>query len=185
MIPLPTCSLLNIDGELEDLEKALKAPKLRRVSEGGHSSALVKVLPDNSELFVSHVTGSRYSTMLRILKKYTLNYHQTHLGGEFPGGNSPTSLGILARLNFRFPSRDSCLVVIQGYSVEIIQEAEYFAHEDLGTNIDTNVLECGLVSLSIADCGSNGHVLLDSGENILRGRFPSLVLWFGEYDVLL
>ncbi|XP_003746012.1 putative phospholipase B-like 2 [Galendromus occidentalis] len=70
---------LNVDGDLEDLEQALKSPKLRRVTGGGHCSALVKVLPDNSDLCFSHVTWSGYSTMLRILKKYTLNYQTTYM----------------------------------------------------------------------------------------------------------
>ncbi|XP_022694153.1 putative phospholipase B-like 2 isoform X1 [Varroa jacobsoni] len=76
---------LNVDGDLEDLEQALRSPKLRRVHGGGHCSALVKMLSDNSDLLVSHVTWNDYSGMLRILKKYSLNYTQVFFGGVSDG----------------------------------------------------------------------------------------------------
>ncbi|OQR76026.1 putative phospholipase B 2-like [Tropilaelaps mercedesae] len=81
---------LNVDGDLEDLEKALQSPKKLRVEGGGHCSALVKLLSNNTDLFVSHVTWSDYSTMLRILKKYTLNYRQTLWGESFIPGPTVT-----------------------------------------------------------------------------------------------
>ena len=39
-------------------------------------SALIKVLPDNKEIFFSHVTWNGYESMIRILKKY--NFEGKH-----------------------------------------------------------------------------------------------------------
>lgn len=59
---------LNADGDLEDLEGALKRRVARKVPGDGSCSALVKVLPDNRDLYFSQVTWSTYASMLRILK---------------------------------------------------------------------------------------------------------------------
>lgn len=40
----------------------------------GHCSALVKLLPNNSDLFVAQDTWNGFESMLRIVKKYNLNY---------------------------------------------------------------------------------------------------------------
>ena len=40
----------------------------------GHCSAIIKVLDDGNDLLVSHNTWSGYSSMTRVLKRYTLNY---------------------------------------------------------------------------------------------------------------
>ncbi len=41
-------------------------------------SALIKVLPDLSDIFISHVTWNSYGSMIRILKKYNLKVHITN-----------------------------------------------------------------------------------------------------------
>lgn len=57
---------MNLAGDLEDLETALD-PKLQsmsldewvksgRITGDGHCSALIKLLPGNTDLYVSHVT---------------------------------------------------------------------------------------------------------------------------------
>lgn len=78
---------LNIAGDLEDLENALRPeedllehPRLQsfeRVLGGGHCSALVKLVDGHSELFTSHVTWTSYQSMLRIQKRYMFGFHLT------------------------------------------------------------------------------------------------------------
>lgn len=69
--------LLQIAGDTEDLESALKGERRMRDIGSGHCSALVKLLPGNSDLFASQVTWTSYGQMLRIQKKYSFGYHLT------------------------------------------------------------------------------------------------------------
>jgi len=67
---------MNIFGDLEDLEQALGDSEVpAKVKGQGHCSALVRLLPDGSDLLVSHDTWNSYQSMLRLLKKYTLPFH--------------------------------------------------------------------------------------------------------------
>ena len=43
----------------------------------GSCSALIKVLPDLSDIYSSHVTWNSYESMIRILKKYRLEVRRT------------------------------------------------------------------------------------------------------------
>ena len=67
---------MNIFGDLEDLEQVFEGKqhqepaKVRGV--GGRRSALVRLLPNNTDLFVAHDTWNSYQSMLRILKKYKM-----------------------------------------------------------------------------------------------------------------
>ena len=61
-------------GDLEDLSSALHKPGFTRMPGNGHCSALIKLLPKNSDLFVAQDTWNGFESMLRILKKYELNY---------------------------------------------------------------------------------------------------------------
>ncbi|XP_006819530.1 putative phospholipase B-like 2, partial [Saccoglossus kowalevskii] len=71
--------LLQIDGDLEDLQSALGNKKQKRPLGGGSCSALIKMLPGNSDLYVSQVTWSAYQTMLRILKKYDFPFKEAQI----------------------------------------------------------------------------------------------------------
>ena len=65
--------LLNLQPELGTLETVVgRRDKL--YADKDHCSAIVKVLDDGSDLLVAHNTWSGYSSMTRVLKKYTLNY---------------------------------------------------------------------------------------------------------------
>lgn len=71
--------LLQLAGDLEDLELALNKTKARHVLGSGSCSALIKLLPDNEELLVAHNTWSSYQNMLRVVKKYHFSFRQgTH-----------------------------------------------------------------------------------------------------------
>ncbi|XP_015925352.1 putative phospholipase B-like 2 [Parasteatoda tepidariorum] len=85
--------LLNIMGDLEDLEVVLKKNDMRRVLGSGHCSGLIKVLPNNKDILFSQVTWSTYTSMLRILKKYSLKLHTSLADGSpvIPGHTSTFS----------------------------------------------------------------------------------------------
>ena len=60
-------------GGLSDLEQALNHTSTKHHPVGqGSCSALIKLLPNNKELFISQDTWSEYSSMLRVYKLYEL-----------------------------------------------------------------------------------------------------------------
>ncbi|KAK6190761.1 hypothetical protein SNE40_002555 [Patella caerulea] len=69
--------MLQIGGDLEDLESALHKPQQSRVLGSGSCSALIKLLPDFSDLYVAQDTWSGFNSMLRILKRYNFSYTMT------------------------------------------------------------------------------------------------------------
>ena len=76
--------LMNLSGDLEDLEQALgeglkeaRARKREKVSKShmlgtGSCSALIKWLP--GDLLASHITWNSYQSMIRIIKNYIFNF---------------------------------------------------------------------------------------------------------------
>lgn len=79
--------LLNLFGDLEDLEQALKKKNLKKVLGSGSCSALIKLFPNNAELAISHVTWNDFNAMLRIYKRYnmSLHSHPEQESGVIPG----------------------------------------------------------------------------------------------------
>lgn len=67
--------LFQLGGDLEDLESALNKSSQTRPLGSGSCSALIKLLPNNRDLLVSHDTWSTYQSMLRIMKKYTFDFN--------------------------------------------------------------------------------------------------------------
>ena len=67
---------MQIGGDLESLQGALSEPGevKDKVIGAGKCSALVKVLPGNAELYVSHDTWDDYQGMLRMYKLYDLKF---------------------------------------------------------------------------------------------------------------
>lgn len=68
------CSMFQVGGDFEDLESVLGKPDIQRPLGSGSCSALVKVLPDNSDLYVAQDTWNNYQGMLRILKVYNFSF---------------------------------------------------------------------------------------------------------------
>ncbi|XP_019722492.1 putative phospholipase B-like 2 [Hippocampus comes] len=66
--------LFQMAGDLEDLESALNKSSLTRPVGSGSCSALIKLLPNNKDLLVSHDTWGTYQSMLRIIKKYSFAF---------------------------------------------------------------------------------------------------------------
>ncbi|XP_007529445.1 putative phospholipase B-like 2 [Erinaceus europaeus] len=79
--------LLQLSGDLEDLEPALNKTKTKRVLGSGSCSALIKLLPGHSDLLVAHNTWNSYRHMLRIIKKYWFHFQ------EGPQDDSPLVVG--------------------------------------------------------------------------------------------
>ncbi|KAG9487096.1 hypothetical protein GDO78_007134 [Eleutherodactylus coqui] len=78
--------LFQLGGDLEDLEAALNKSDVARELGTGSCSALIKLLPGNKDLLVSHVTWNTYQSMLRIVKKYTLPFSSNTKGGSVVPG---------------------------------------------------------------------------------------------------
>ncbi|KAE9551530.1 hypothetical protein FO519_005260 [Halicephalobus sp. NKZ332] len=67
--------LININGELYDLEKKFNKTKDPLYSEeGSKCSGLIKLTPDNADLLISQVTMSGFQNLLRVLKLYKFGY---------------------------------------------------------------------------------------------------------------
>ncbi|XP_058249348.1 putative phospholipase B-like 2 [Hemibagrus wyckioides] len=66
--------LFQMGGDLEDLEAALNKSSQSHTVGSGSCSALIKLLPGNKELLVSHDTWNNYQSMLRIMKKYVFSF---------------------------------------------------------------------------------------------------------------
>ncbi|CAI4229686.1 unnamed protein product [Auanema sp. JU1783] len=92
--------LIQLAGDLEDLsEKFNKPSNPTRLKTGhGRCSALVKLLPDFSDIYFSHVTWSSYSSLLRMQKKYTFrsnNPGNSYSFSSYPGSVTSTDDFIL------------------------------------------------------------------------------------------
>ncbi|KAM6155757.1 putative phospholipase B-like 2 [Rhynchocyon petersi] len=68
--------LLQLSGDLEDLEPALNKTTTSRALGSGSCSALIKLLPGQRDLLVAHNTWNSYQHMLRIIKKYSFQFHE-------------------------------------------------------------------------------------------------------------
>ncbi|XP_034729030.1 putative phospholipase B-like 2 [Etheostoma cragini] len=84
--------LFQMGGDLEDLESALNKSDQIRPLGSGSCSALIKLLPNNKELLVSHDTWNTYQSMLRIMKKYMFAFRVSPSGEALlPGGTQAFS----------------------------------------------------------------------------------------------
>ena len=79
---LELLSLMQADCDLEDLEQVLGKKEVRRVFGSGSCSALIKVLPGNKDLYISHVTWTSYAELLRVFKLYDIGVTVRGSAGE-------------------------------------------------------------------------------------------------------
>ncbi|VDO17862.1 unnamed protein product [Haemonchus placei] len=87
---------------MEDLATKFKKPETPRslLAGTGHCSALIKLLPDLSDIYFSHVTWESYSTMLRAQKKYTFSTNdpgRSYSFSGYPGEFKPQCTMVLFR----------------------------------------------------------------------------------------
>lgn len=71
------CSLFQIAADVGDLATALKANSLMNLDSSDRCTSLVKLTPGNEDLYIAHNTFSSFSSMLRVLKRYTFGFHLT------------------------------------------------------------------------------------------------------------
>uniref|UniRef100_A0AAV2MRD7 RRM domain-containing protein n=1 Tax=Knipowitschia caucasica TaxID=637954 RepID=A0AAV2MRD7_KNICA len=83
--------LFQMGGDLEDLEAALNKSSKTRTLGSGSCSALIKLLPNNNDLLVSHDTWNTYQAMLRIMKKYIFPFKSSPLDKPIPGATQAFS----------------------------------------------------------------------------------------------
>ncbi|CAH2295061.1 phospholipase B-like 2 [Pelobates cultripes] len=82
--------LFQLGGDLEDLESAFNKTDIFNNLGSGSCSALIKLLPGNKDLLVSHDTWNTYQSMLRIIKKYDLPFRSSPTGGSTVPGSVQT-----------------------------------------------------------------------------------------------
>uniref|UniRef100_A0A452GQ43 Phospholipase B-like n=1 Tax=Gopherus agassizii TaxID=38772 RepID=A0A452GQ43_9SAUR len=82
--------LFQLGGDLEDLESALNRTESEHMLGSGSCSALLKLLPGNQELLVSHDTWNTYQSMLRVIKKYTLPFRTSAHSDDMISGHIQT-----------------------------------------------------------------------------------------------
>jgi len=81
-IPANDFVLMNIFGDLSDLESALNPnPKRKLQMRDGHCSALIKLI-GTKDIYASHVTWNSYQSMIRLIKKYYFPYKTSAAKGS-------------------------------------------------------------------------------------------------------
>lgn len=66
---------MQVAGDLDGLEQALGRKPPSKMFGSGSCSALVKLLPGNKDLLISHDTWGPYNSMLRLFKLYNLPFY--------------------------------------------------------------------------------------------------------------
>ncbi|NXW46451.1 PLBLB protein, partial [Nyctiprogne leucopyga] len=105
--------LLQLGGDLEDLESALNRSSPRRVLGSGSCSALLKLLPGHRDLLVAHDTWTSYQSMLRVIKKYTLPF-RTSAGGVWGNSQIPGSIQVFSSYPGTIFSGDDFYILSSG-----------------------------------------------------------------------
>lgn len=69
--------MFQVGGDFDDLESVLGKSVPSQPKGSGSCSALVKLLPGNTDLYVAQDTWTTFQSMLRILKVYDFPFHMT------------------------------------------------------------------------------------------------------------
>ncbi|CAF1458588.1 unnamed protein product [Rotaria magnacalcarata] len=79
--------LFQVAESVGDLAGRLKVPD---VPKHDSCSALIKILPNNSDIFVSHADWSNFRTMLKVIKRYSMPLKRTPMAGStlIPGADT-------------------------------------------------------------------------------------------------
>ncbi|EEC11986.1 secreted protein, putative, partial [Ixodes scapularis] len=95
-----TKRLLNLHGDLSDLETKFNRTNSRKINPtgSGSCSAIVKLAPGSRDVYFAHATWTHYNSMNRILKKYRLNYHTAPMSKDLIPGSSIVFSGYPARI---------------------------------------------------------------------------------------
>ncbi|KAL9980614.1 hypothetical protein ACROYT_G009222 [Oculina patagonica] len=72
-------------GDLDGLEQALGRKTRSKMFGSGSCSALIKLLPGNKDLLISHDTWGSYNSMLRMFKFYNFGFSVAKTGSTVPG----------------------------------------------------------------------------------------------------
>lgn len=87
-------------GEIQLINNQSSTPK----RDTDHCSALVKIMPDHSDIYFGHVTWGEYAEMLRILKKYVFHYRR-----------SPQDLTLIAGFEMSMSSYPGTIVSVDDF----------------------------------------------------------------------
>uniref|UniRef100_A0A1B6E6W8 Phospholipase B-like n=1 Tax=Clastoptera arizonana TaxID=38151 RepID=A0A1B6E6W8_9HEMI len=105
---------MNMLTEIEEMKDAFNfSTTSSKLKGSGRCSAIVKLLPDLSDLYVAHNTWTGYQWMLRQVKKYKLNYHISNNLSDIIPGNTMVFSGYPGTL----PSIDDFYIINTGLVV--------------------------------------------------------------------
>ena len=67
---------MQVAGDLDGLEQALGRKSPSKILGSGSCSALIKLLPANKDLLISHDTWGSFNSMLRLFKFYNFPFRR-------------------------------------------------------------------------------------------------------------
>jgi len=143
--------LLNAGGDLEDLLPALgiQSAQVSTLAGSGKCSALIKLLPDLSDLFISQVTWSGFGTMIRIWKLYDFAFRAGKDSDDLAPGNR---------------------VVFSGYPGSLLSGDDYYLTGNQLVILETTI---GNANQTLFDLYVKPNTVLDWVRNIVANRLAS------------
>ncbi|XP_075225599.1 putative phospholipase B-like 2 [Lycorma delicatula] len=137
---------LNIYADVLDLREALGGEE---IVGNGHCSVLIKILPGYKDIYFGHDTWSNYCSMLRIQKKYMLNYKK-----------SPNSSEKIPGSQVSFPSYPGSVASVDDY---------YLIASGLATTETTNQI----FNKSLWSTITTDNIVWESIRSVIANRLAS------------